>query len=76
MLRKQSLQYTGLPLVGRNGTVWVTSDGLRFDRRSLPEPGDVMSVVAADARHATIVIANGRTLVTADGGVTWTPPAP
>jgi photosystem II stability/assembly factor-like uncharacterized protein len=63
-------------VVGANGAVWVTSDGLHFDRRALPEPGDVTSVAATDARHATVVTANGRTFMTTDGGVTWTLPTP
>jgi hypothetical protein len=58
-------------LVGRTGAVWLTTDGLRFDRRPLPEPVDLISVRAADARHATVAAADGRTFVTADGGLTW-----
>jgi photosystem II stability/assembly factor-like uncharacterized protein len=59
-------------LVGRNGVVWITSDGLNFERRSLADPVDLVTVRATDARRATVVASDGRTFVTADGGVNWT----
>jgi hypothetical protein len=63
-------------LVGRNGAVWLTTDGLRFDRRAVPAPVDLMSVRSTDARRATVVASDGRRFVSADGGVTWAPAAP
>jgi photosystem II stability/assembly factor-like uncharacterized protein len=63
-------------LVGSNGVVWVTSDGLGFEPRSLSEPADLIAVRASDARRATVVARDGRSFVTADGGVNWTLTAP
>jgi hypothetical protein len=58
-------------LVGRNGGAWLTIDGVRFERRPLPEPVDLISVRATDASHAIAAAVDGRRFVTADGGVTW-----
>jgi hypothetical protein len=63
-------------LVGRLGAVWLTTDGVRFDRRPVADPVDLISIRATDALHATVVTAAGGALATADGGVTWTPAAP
>jgi hypothetical protein len=63
-------------LVGRNGAVWLTSDGLRFDRRAVPQAIDLISVRATDHRRATVAASDGRSFVTTDGGVTWAPAAP
>jgi photosystem II stability/assembly factor-like uncharacterized protein len=60
-------------LVGRAGTVLLTSDGLRWQRVRFPETVDLTAVQATDVRTATITTADGRRFSTADGGVTWAP---
>lgn len=60
-------------LVGRAGTVLLTSDGLRWQRVGFPEPLDLTAVQASDARTATVTAADGRRFSTADGGATWAP---
>lgn len=60
-------------LVGRAGTVLLTSDGLRWQRVRLPETVDLTAVQASDARTATITAADGRRFSTDDGGATWAP---
>ncbi len=62
-------------LVGRAGLVLLSTDGRTWQRRSLPEPADLASVIAADARSAAATTTDGRTFTTHDGGLTWTPGA-
>jgi hypothetical protein len=59
-------------LVGRAGTIFVTTDGSRFERVPFVEGADVVSVVAVDGRQATVTTADGRQFSTADRGATWT----
>jgi hypothetical protein len=59
-------------LVGRAGAIIVTSDGVRWERVTFPEVADLTSVVAPDARRATVTTVDGRRFATADGGRTWT----
>jgi len=61
-------------IVGRAGAVYVTTDGLRFVRVMFPESIDLVSVTATDARHATVMAADGRSFRTEDGGMTWSRP--
>jgi hypothetical protein len=58
-------------VVGRAGTVLLTTDGRRFQRLPFPASADLVSVRATDARSATVVGTDGRTFTTADGGATW-----
>jgi photosystem II stability/assembly factor-like uncharacterized protein len=58
-------------LVGPNGTVLRTTNGLRFDAVSIPTAGPLVSVQAADAMRATVRAADGRGYVTEDGGKSW-----
>jgi Photosynthesis system II assembly factor YCF48 len=59
-------------LVGRSGTVLVTTDGTKWQRVAFPEAVDLRTVAAPDARNATVTAVDGRTFVTADSGQTWT----
>lgn len=59
-------------IVGRAGLVLVTTDGRTFRRAAFPEAADVIAVTAVDARHASVITADGRLFATADGGATWT----
>jgi photosystem II stability/assembly factor-like uncharacterized protein len=59
-------------LAGRAGTVLLSTDGTTFRQVTKPADADLVSVLATDARRATVTTADGRTFVTTDGGVTWT----
>lgn len=58
-------------LVGRTGSIYVTTDGLRFVRVPFPDPTDFVSIKATDGRRATVVTIDGRTMRTDDQGATW-----
>ena len=59
-------------IVGTNGRVYLTTDGLRFTRVTFPEAIDLVAVQATDARVATVTAADGRSFRTTDGGANWT----
>lgn len=59
-------------LVGRAGTVLLSTDGTTFRQVTKPVEADLVSVRATDARSATVRTADGRTFATSDGGATWT----
>lgn len=61
-------------LVGRAGAVYLTTDGLRFERVPFVEPLDLASVVAIDDRTATVTAVDGRVFRTTDRGITWSRP--
>jgi len=58
-------------LVGRAGTVLLSTDGRTWRRVPFPDMTDLAAVQAADARTATVTTADGRTFRTTDGGLTW-----
>ena len=58
-------------LVGRNGSVLLTTDGRRWQRVAFPEALDLTSVRATDARSAQVTAASGAVFRTADAGATW-----
>jgi len=58
-------------LVGPAGVVLLSTDGRTWQRVSVPEPVNLVSVRASDAANATVAAADGRTFTTADGGKTW-----
>ena len=58
-------------LVGRTGSIYVTTDGLRFIRVPFRERTDFISIQATDALRATVVTTDGRTMRTEDQGATW-----
>ncbi len=59
-------------LVGRDGLVLLTTDGSSWNRTPLPAAVDLVSVVATDARTASVTAIDGRQFQTTDGGRTWT----
>jgi hypothetical protein len=63
-------------LVGRSGAMYVTTDGLRFTRVPFPDRTDFVSIQATDARRATVITIDGRTMRTEDQGASWTRIAP
>ena len=58
-------------IVGRRGSVYLTTDGSRFVRVPFVEPVDLVAVVGINDREATVTAADGRTFRTTDGGATW-----
>jgi photosystem II stability/assembly factor-like uncharacterized protein len=58
-------------IVGRRGAVYLTTDGVRFERLPFPETVDLVSVVALDERTANVSTADGRSWRTLDQGRTW-----
>jgi hypothetical protein len=62
---------TILWLIGKDGLVLVTVDGVTFATVRLPVRVDVTSITATDARSATVTTADGRTFRTDDSGRNW-----
>lgn len=60
-------------VVGRGGTVLLSTDGRTWRPLAFPEYVDLVAVQARDALSAGVTTADGRTFRTADGGRTWTP---
>jgi photosystem II stability/assembly factor-like uncharacterized protein len=60
-------------IVGRAGTVLLSTDGRQWRRVASPDRADLVSVRADDALIASVTTADGRTFRTSDGGQTWTP---
>ena len=58
--------------VGTAGTVLLTDDGERWERRHFPEPVDLIAVEARSSREATVTTRDGRRFTTTDRGATWT----
>jgi hypothetical protein len=58
-------------LAGRSGAIYLTTDGLRFTRVPFVDRSDFVSIQAIDARRATVVTIDGRTMRTEDQGATW-----
>jgi len=63
-------------IVGSSGTILHTTDaGQHWQKLRPPVPEDILTVVAEDARRATISLTNG-SYQTTDGGATWNKLAP
>jgi hypothetical protein len=58
-------------LVGKAGTVLLTTDGQKWEQLKFPAPTDLSAVRATDARTATVTTVDGREYSTIDGGNTW-----
>ncbi len=58
-------------VVGRQGVVLLSTDGVRWRRVMFPELADLSAVRATDARTATVSTVDGRTFGTTDGGTSW-----
>jgi photosystem II stability/assembly factor-like uncharacterized protein len=59
-------------LVGREGTVLLSTDGRSWRRLAFPEATDLASILATDDKSATVTASDGRVFRTTDGGQTWT----
>ena len=51
----------------------TTDGGQTFTKVNLPEPLDLATVTATDAKSATVMTTAGRRFQTNDGGRTWRP---
>jgi hypothetical protein len=58
-------------LIGPNGVVLRTIDGVKFDLVAFPEATTLSSIRVSDGDHATVTTADGRTFTTTDGGASW-----
>lgn len=58
-------------VVGRGGTVLLSTDGRRFSRVPFPEMTDLSAVQATDGRSASVTTTDGRLFSTTDAGATW-----
>jgi photosystem II stability/assembly factor-like uncharacterized protein len=66
-------------LVGRNGAIARTVDGVHWKRVAPPTQAaaaggtfaDLAAITARDAQTAAITVSDGRMFATADGGKTW-----
>jgi hypothetical protein len=58
-------------IVGAAGTVLLTTDGERWERRLFPEAVDLVAVAASSSRTAVVTARGGRRFETFDAGVTW-----
>lgn len=60
-------------IVGRKGTVLLSTDGETWRRLDFPDPAaDLVGVAAPDGSTATVTTADGRVYRTPDAGRTWT----
>ena len=63
-------------IVGGSGTILRTTDGgAHWQKLRAPVQEDILTVVAVDARRATVSLTNG-SYQTTDGGATWNKVAP
>ncbi len=58
-------------VVGEQGTVLVSTDGLSWQRVKSPIDASLVSVAATSADAATVTASDGRTFATTDRGRTW-----
>jgi photosystem II stability/assembly factor-like uncharacterized protein len=58
-------------IVGRAGLVLLSTDGATWQRRTFPEPIDLVAVRASSATNAIVTTVDGRQFVSTDGGATW-----
>jgi hypothetical protein len=61
-------------VVGSAGAIFVTTDGVRFERVPFPHAVDLAAILAVDDRQATVTTVDGRVFGTSDRGVSWISP--
>jgi hypothetical protein len=60
-------------IVGSGGTVLITTDGRRWQRRPFPLAVDLTGIAASSPSAAIVTARDGRRFETFDAGLTWTP---
>ena len=60
-------------VVGGAGLVLLSTDGRTWRRITFPETVDLTAVRVVDGATATVVSADGRSFLTKDAGLTWSP---
>ena len=60
-------------IAGAAGTVLLTTDGERWERRQFPYQVDLVAVAASNAHTAVVTARDGRRFETLDAGLTWSP---
>lgn len=60
-------------LVGRDGTIVLTSDGKHWRKIEPPVSLDLVGIAAENALVAVVTAADGRKFTTSNGGKAWTP---
>jgi photosystem II stability/assembly factor-like uncharacterized protein len=58
-------------LIARGGLVLRSTDGRTFSRVASPTIAELISIRAVNAQEASVTTADGRVLVTSDGGANW-----
>ena len=58
-------------VVGREGIILRTTDGVQWEKVTSPAPVDWVGVSARDARQATLTSPSGLRYITSDGGRNW-----
>ena len=58
-------------IVGSDGIVLLSADGVSWHRRPFTEPVNLTAVRATDAKAAVVTTEDGQQFSTADGGATW-----
>jgi hypothetical protein len=58
-------------IVGSDGIVLLSTDGISWQRRPFPEPVNLTAIRAVDAKTAVLTTEDARQFSTADGGATW-----
>jgi hypothetical protein len=58
-------------VVGRGGTILLTTDGENWRKINSPTDADLVGIHATNAKKATVEASDGTRFVTEDGGVTW-----
>jgi len=60
-------------IVGSAGTVLITTDGRRWQRRPFPVAVDLTGIATSSPSAAIVTARDGRRFETFDAGLTWTP---
>jgi len=58
-------------IVGREGVIYLTTDGTKWKKINPPDNIDFVAITARDARSASITASDRRVFTTEDGGKTW-----
>jgi hypothetical protein len=71
VINGSSSSRTSCWLIGRQGIVLLSTDGVRFQRVTSPTSSELSTIRATSARQSTVTTVDGRTFVTMNGGGSW-----